>query len=838
MKKKLSRRALLMDMAAISGGSLLASEYSVLPVEAATLRKGVTGSGSTEKTGAPSQTPVRIGNYFIDAPYGIAIIVDDQTAFLIEPVGDDRLRKSKYSPEDVAYLPPGTTSPDFSFSECELHIDNAKVRFRWGRSGRSAAVATFETDKAVVLTLRLRKTWPQFHTSYGASRDGIVGYGIEPRGVYIPFRLRCDPAPVHVRADLSQEAEVTLALDPKRPARLVAGVGKLPGMESVEPALKETGERYARMRMSSEGDWGDFLGAIGDNVNNSRFYGSDNHRVAHSIGRGWWISHQRWFEGNADLFPYFVWDLFFLSLLASLEDPEGAHNTVRAVLSFQTPEGAVPSYSHWGADNNYVSMDRSMPPVGALCVWKMHQRRPSKAFLSEVYPHLVRWHNWWMEKRDGNHDGLLEWGSEERYWQDAQYETGWDDNVEYERAQMAGTTMNANAVDLNSMWAMDAEYLGLIAEALGKKEESKHFYDQHAQMNRRINDRLWNEDLGIYCSRLWSIPPKVEPELTPQKIFKDGFAASFFPDWRLAQAVTQRNDAQIDFDWEESSPAEGIRHGKWAARWTGTFEPPATGEYRLVLTAEGFARVWLGGNLVIDRLTPVQAGRKQFSDVKLTAGGRYPVVIEYFKDSGKASLRLAVHRLLPGQPGSDWLTRLTPMNFYPLICGAASPQRARRVLAWLYRPDKFWLPWLLPTVAKDDPVWPQQEYWKGHVWPPSNYLVWLGIQRYADGPHQVEYARRSVELFMRNWREKRQCCENYKSTDGTCGDHPHYTWGALLCLIGLEAMADVGPDFRPRPRKYGTPIGNMEMRNVPFGGRLYRLSARGKEATASLEDRS
>src|SRR6185312_8597638 len=110
---------------------------------------------------------------------------------------------------------------------------------------------------------------------------------------------------------------------------------------------------------------------------------------------------------------------------------------------------------------------------------------------------------------------------------------------------------------------------------------------------------------------------------------------------------------------------------------------------------------------------------------------------------------------------------------------------------------KFWLPWLLPTLTKDDPQWPEQEYWHGHIWGPANYIVWLGMKKYADPEHLAEYARRNVALFMRNWTEHRVDCETYKSTDGTCDDHPHYMWGALLDVIGLESVVDVGPDFQP-----------------------------------------
>ncbi len=68
----------------------------------------------------------------------------------------------------------------------------------------------------------------------------------------------------------------------------------------------------------------------------------------------------------------------------------------------------MPNFGHW---NGGASMDRSQPPVGSLCVWKMHQRHPDDhEFLAEVYPKLVLWHDWWPKYRNNKKDGLLEWG--------------------------------------------------------------------------------------------------------------------------------------------------------------------------------------------------------------------------------------------------------------------------------------------------------------------------------------------------------------------------------------------------------------------------------------------
>jgi hypothetical protein len=106
-----------------------------------------------------------------------------------------------------------------------------------------------------------------------------------------------------------------------------------------------------------------------------------------------------------------------------------------------------------------------------------------------------------------------------------------------------------------------------------------------------------------------------------------------------------------------------------------------------------------------------------------------------------------------------------------------------------------------------------------------NYLVWLGLRRYGTPRQQAEFARRSVNLFMHNWTTRGTCNENYRSTDGTGDDHPHYTWGALLCQIGIEALYDIDAGGQPVGLQNEMLTENLELRNVPAGGKLYTISS-------------
>jgi hypothetical protein len=80
---------------------------------------------------------------------------------------------------------------------------------------------------------------------------------------------------------------------------------------------------------------------------------------------------------------------------------------------------------------------------------------------------------------------------------------------------------------------------------------------------------------------------------------------------------------------------------------------------------------------------------------------------------------------------------------------------------------------------------------------------------------------------MRNWTTHGTCNENYFSTTGMGDDHPHYTWGALLCQIGVEALYDIDADANPVALDNAAITETVELHNMPAGGKLYTVVSKG-----------
>jgi neutral trehalase len=106
--------------------------------------------------------------------------------------------------------------------------------------------------------------------------------------------------------------------------------------------------------------------------------------------------------------------------------------------------------------------------------------------------------------------------------------------------------------------------------------------------------------------------------------------------------------------------------------------------------------------------------------------------------------------------------RLSPTNFYPLLAKAATQQQADRMIKeHLLNAKEFWGKWVIPSIALNDPAFKDQNYWRGRIWGPMNYLVYLGLRKYDDPEVRSQFAQKSYELFLQEWKEKGHVHENY-----------------------------------------------------------------------------
>jgi len=149
--------------------------------------------------------------------------------------------------------------------------------------------------------------------------------------------------------------------------------------------------------------------------------------------------------------------------------------------------------------------------------------------------------------------------------------------------------------------------------------------------------------------------------------------------------------------------------------------------------------------------------------------------------------------------------RISPTMFYPLIGRVPDAERAAGMVGGhLLNPAEFGGEFMLPSIARTDPSYPFQAYWKGAVWPPLNFLVYLGLRNYDLPQARRELAAKSMGIFLHEWRRKGYISENYSALTGT-GDDPHltstpfYTWGVLMGLMSFIEAGQMPAPEAPLP---------------------------------------
>ncbi|MCS2170016.1 alpha-glucosidase [Scandinavium sp. TWS1a] len=130
----------------------------------------------------------------------------------------------------------------------------------------------------------------------------------------------------------------------------------------------------------------------------------------------------RWFSGNQT----WPWDTWKQAFAMAHFNPDIAKENIRAVFSWQVkaddkvrPQdaGFVPDLIAWnlspdrGGDGGNWNERNTKPSLAAWSVMEVYKVTKDKAWLEEMYPKLVAYHDWWLRNRDHNHNGVPEYGA-------------------------------------------------------------------------------------------------------------------------------------------------------------------------------------------------------------------------------------------------------------------------------------------------------------------------------------------------------------------------------------------------------------------------------------------
>jgi len=104
-------------------------------------------------------------------------------------------------------------------------------------------------------------------------------------------------------------------------------------------------------------------------------------------------------------------------------------------------------------------------------------------------------------------------------------------------------------------------------------------------------------------------PPVCSNSGIPQSTsISNGLIGNYFNFNRLQGVLPTITEAEsnyrrvenIDFDWYQGSPLQGVNKDGFSTVWEGALIAPRTGRYTFYFTADDGIRVYIGGSLIVD----------------------------------------------------------------------------------------------------------------------------------------------------------------------------------------------------------------------------------------------
>lgn len=571
---------------------LISAIVLVRPLAARSQQTNQTSPTVPAQTSTLAKEQVLVEAYDVAHINGLVFVTGEQKESEQNLFG---LRFLAYQPgggvdESPRWFDLGPHAPDGSYARVSWRPQfnpKAMITFRWSRAGKQLVVGQLSASASVRVAIEAYRPWSNERgstvwASYAAQSDrrSILGEQVHNRKTKPPLRnflLRTDRAGIGaanyndvstlrmvlVRDGLAENplpglrGILTFDLSPNAPVGFVAAVGDEHGamldeaekllQKPVAQLLDKAQANYSAIRALSGGALGESFEAISRVTMWNRFFWAGQHYEYVTMHR---LSGQG-MRGDA-----LGWDSLLVTAMTGLTDGAVANATLRVLLAGQTPDGRIPLRRYLQSEPTGeppVLAGRSMPPLGAMCALKAYLTTQDLSFLAWAYPRLQQWNDWWLANRgdgeawrDGNKDGLLEWGfdAEVEYGalgartltnadkrRLAFAESGFADRTQWQNTQMGKTdpvappsadslsspqslpgdvkynnqshTLEFSSVALNSLYAMDTELMAQISREIGLTTDTDRWQARYEGIKKLINEKLWSEEDGLYLDRHW-----------------------------------------------------------------------------------------------------------------------------------------------------------------------------------------------------------------------------------------------------------------------------------------------------------------------------------------------
>lgn len=209
------------------------------------------------------------------------------------------------------------------------------------------------------------------------------------------------------------------------------------------------------------------------------------------------------------------WDSWKQAVALAYFNTPLAKDNIRSMFDYQDEHGMVVDCIY--TDKKENNWRDTKPPLATWAVWEVYQHSGDIGFLKEMYPKLVKYHQWWYNNRDHNKNGLCEYGSTDGTRIAAAWESGMDNAVRFDSAVMMKNngyawSLNQESVDLNAYLYAEKIYLSLLAAKMNEIPEAENWKQEAAALKLLINKRFFDQEQGYYYDKLFNEDTHIEAE--------------------------------------------------------------------------------------------------------------------------------------------------------------------------------------------------------------------------------------------------------------------------------------------------------------------------------------
>jgi len=207
--------------------------------------------------------------------------------------------------------------------------------------------------------------------------------------------------------------------------------------------------------------------------------------------------HYEWFNG------FWAWDSWKHAVGLSYYNTAIAKDQMRLMFDFQKEDGFIIDCVFRDTTIEKHNERDTKPPLAAWAVAKIYKQDNDLEFIKEMYPKLVKYHNFWYAKRDHDQDGLCEYGSTDGSLVAAKWESGMDNAIRFDHSKILKNSKGAysidqESVDLNAYLYAEKLYLVTLATVLGKADDVKKFKSDAKVLGTKIQNQFYDENDGWF----------------------------------------------------------------------------------------------------------------------------------------------------------------------------------------------------------------------------------------------------------------------------------------------------------------------------------------------------